>query len=123
MQCVSKKSETGKLVGFRSNTQGALMGYEHRLGPFSVGSGVGYDHTYLGWKGSTARGKAHRAYGALYGSFTHQIVAIDIALLGGANFYDLTRKIFFSALGRPNATTSATPESTDRLHLLSSWLV
>ena len=42
---------------FRSNTQGALMGYEHWLGPFSVGSGVGYDHTYLGWKGSTAREK------------------------------------------------------------------
>ena len=105
------QSSIGELNGFRSNTQGALMAYEHRLGAFSVGAAAGYDHTYLGWEKNLARAKAHRVYGAFYASYTHPVVGVDIAAIGGGNFYDMTRKIFFDAPNNPNATISNAPTS------------
>ncbi len=100
--------------GFRASSPGAFLGIDApNTSPIYFGGGLGYTHTNLKWKKN--RGKSHidTVYGLLYGRWQRGIFALQSALMGGYNFYQIKRKIKFTSITTIDRTAKSSPQGVE----------
>lgn len=87
--------------GYETSAGGFVTGYDHCL-PMDClfGLATGYLYTHLDWRHSGGGADIQKAFGAIYGGYHIEWLAIDASITGGANFYDVERKIRFDAIQR-----------------------
>jgi len=88
------------LKPFDASSGGVVAGIDHCCNNWIFGGAVGYTHTSFDWKHHLGDGDINSYYGALYGSWTCNCLAVDMAFIGGGSDQHVSRKISFPGLSR-----------------------
>ncbi len=95
----SRQEKIGELEGFRTDHVGVVLGCDKRFGAGCLGAAAGYGHTHISWRDDAGGGRDNRVFGALYGSYRHEVVRVHVSAIGGGNFYGLRRNVTYVAYG------------------------
>ncbi|NGX30963.1 MAG: Extracellular serine protease [Chlamydiae bacterium] len=90
-----------QLRGFDTKSGGGAIGYDRCLpNNFLLGVSTGYIYTHLDWDSSAGDTNIQKVFGAIYGGYSIKHLILDASVIGGGNFYDVTRKIKFATINR-----------------------
>ncbi|NGX51585.1 MAG: hypothetical protein K1060chlam2_01457, partial [Chlamydiae bacterium] len=106
-----EQDKLGQLRGANSESSGVVVGYDRCSPHYYMGTGVGYTYTNFRWKGGAGKGHIHQAHGGFYGSCRVDHFSFDLSTMGGWNFYNIGRDIFFSAPQHPGAVVDREAKS------------
>lgn len=98
------------LLGFRTTTAGALIGYDRALtDKATLGAAGGYTHSNLSWDHDGGRVLSNSFIGALYSAFCLGKFGLDVSVIGSSMTYDIKRKIESTGVDR---TARSSPYGT-----------
>ncbi len=110
----SNQDNKNKEPGFHDASPGVVLGFDYKkYQPLLLGGGVGYTYDKLKWNQSRGNAEINSIYAHAYARIHKSIFALEGAILGGYNFYQINRKIKFTGFSTVDRTAAGSPQGEE----------